>query len=88
MNYDVVITCAITGAADAADEHPGLPVTPRENCRRNVRVGLEDNLYLSKGVHASNGQLVERAVTIIEAMGARVLTPQQAREKFQRTKRG
>ncbi len=40
----------------------------------NVRVGLEDNLYLSKGVYASNAQLVEKARTIIEAMGARVLT--------------
>src|SRR5258707_1322320 len=49
----------------------------------NVRVGLEDNLYLSKGVYASNAQLVEKARTIIEAMGARVLTPAQAREKLQ-----
>ena len=54
----------------------------------NVRVGLEDNLYLSKGVHASNGQLVERAVKIVEAMGARVLTPQEAREKFHLTRQG
>src|SRR5262245_44748886 len=35
----------------------------------NVRVGLEDNLYLEKGVLASNGQLVEKAVKIIELMG-------------------
>ena len=48
----------------------------------NVRVGLEDNLYLDRGVLASNGQLVERAVGIIERMGARVLTPQEAREKL------
>ena len=48
----------------------------------NVRVGLEDNLYLSKGVYASNAQLVQKARTIIEAMGARVLTPAQAREKL------
>ena len=40
-------------------------------------------LYLSKGVYASNAQLVEKARTIIEAMGARVLTPAQAREKLQ-----
>ena len=39
----------------------------------NVRVGLEDNLYLSRGVYASNAQLVEKARTIIEAMGARVV---------------
>ena len=49
----------------------------------NVRVGLEDNLYLSRGVYASNAQLVEKARIIIEAMGARVLTPVQAREKLQ-----
>jgi uncharacterized protein (DUF849 family) len=49
----------------------------------NVRVGLEDNLYLRKGVYASNAQLVENARTIIEAMGARVLTPAQARERLQ-----
>ena len=48
----------------------------------NVRVGLEDNLYLSKGVYASNAQLVEKARTIIEAMGARVLTPAQTRERL------
>ena len=41
----------------------------------NVRVGLEDNLYLARGVPATNAQLVERAVTILEAMGARVLGP-------------
>jgi len=49
----------------------------------NVRVGLEDNLYLSRGVYASNAQLVERARTIIEAMGARILSAGQARERLQ-----
>ena len=49
----------------------------------HVRVGLEDNLYLSRGVYASNAQLVQRARTIIEAMGARILTPAQARERLQ-----
>jgi uncharacterized protein (DUF849 family) len=48
----------------------------------NVRVGLEDNLYLSRGVYASNAQLVTKARTIIEAMGARILTPAQTREKL------
>jgi uncharacterized protein (DUF849 family) len=48
----------------------------------NVRVGLEDNLYLSRGVYASNAQLVEKARTIIEAMGARLITPAQARERL------
>jgi uncharacterized protein (DUF849 family) len=44
------------------------------------RAGLEDNLYLEKGVLASNAQLVERARTIIEAKGATVQTPAEARE--------
>jgi uncharacterized protein (DUF849 family) len=48
----------------------------------HVRVGLEDNLYLSKGVKATNAQLVERAVTIVEALGSKVATPDQAREKL------
>ena len=46
----------------------------------NVRVGLEDNLYLSRGVFATNGQLVERARSIIENMGMSVATPDEARE--------
>ena len=48
----------------------------------NVRVGLEDNLYLSKGVLASNAQLVEHAVKIIESLGARVMGPVDARKKL------
>jgi uncharacterized protein (DUF849 family) len=46
----------------------------------HVRVGLEDNLYLSRGVKATNAQLVERARTLIEAMGCEVATPDEARE--------
>ena len=53
----------------------------------NVRVGLEDNLYLEKGVLATNAQLVERAVTIIEAMGARVIGPNEVRERLALQKR-
>ena len=53
----------------------------------NVRVGLEDNLYLEKGVFASNAQLVERARNIIELMGARVLGPDETRAKFGLVKR-
>ena len=54
----------------------------------NVRVGLEDNLYLSRGVLATNAQLVERAVTILEAMNARVLGPDEVREKLRLVRRG
>jgi uncharacterized protein (DUF849 family) len=45
----------------------------------NVRVGLEDNLYLSRGVFATNGQLVERARTLIDHLGVSVATPAEAR---------
>ncbi len=48
----------------------------------NVRVGLEDNLYLGKGVLASNAQLVEHAVGIVESLGARVVGPAEAREQL------
>ncbi|MDG1117058.1 MAG: 3-keto-5-aminohexanoate cleavage protein [Flavimaricola sp.] len=53
----------------------------------NVRVGLEDNLWLGKGQLATNAQLVERAVGIIEGIGARVIGPQEVREKLGLTKR-
>jgi len=46
----------------------------------NVRVGLEDNLWLDKGVLATNAQLVERSVSIIENMGSKVIGPQEVRE--------
>lgn len=53
----------------------------------NVRVGLEDNIYLSRGTLATNAALVERAVTILEAMNARVLGPQEVRTKLGLKKR-
>ncbi len=53
----------------------------------NVRVGLEDNLWLDKGVLAENWQLVERAGTIIENMGAKVIGPAEVREKLGLVKR-
>jgi len=54
----------------------------------NVRVGLEDNLWLGRGQLATNGQLVERAATILTNMGARVLGPAAVREKLKLAKRG
>lgn len=48
----------------------------------NVRVGLEDNIYLSRGVKATNGQLVERARTLLESMNANVLGPDAVRERL------
>jgi uncharacterized protein (DUF849 family) len=52
----------------------------------NVRVGLEDNLWLEKGVLATNEQLVSRAKTVIENMGARVIGPEEVRQKLSLTK--
>jgi uncharacterized protein (DUF849 family) len=54
----------------------------------NVRVGLEDNLWLGKGRLATNGALVERAATIVTNMGARVLGPDEVRAKLKLVKRG
>ncbi|MFZ3581504.1 3-keto-5-aminohexanoate cleavage protein [Loktanella sp. DJP18] len=53
----------------------------------HVRVGLEDNLMLGRGQLATNAQLVERAVTIIENLGARVLSPAEVRRRLSLTKR-
>ena len=48
----------------------------------NVRVGLEDNLYLEKGVFASNAQLVERAATILSALNVTIMNPDEVRKKL------
>ncbi len=53
----------------------------------HVRVGLEDNIWLDKGVLATNAQLVQRAVGIVEGMGAKVMGPQAVRDKLGLTKR-
>lgn len=45
----------------------------------NIRVGLEDNIYLSRGVFATNAQLVERAVNVAENMGANIIGPDAVR---------
>ncbi|MHC4044873.1 beta-keto acid cleavage family enzyme [Bradyrhizobium sp. 23AC] len=48
----------------------------------NVRVGLEDNLYLSRGRLATNAELVQRAVEILERIGVRVMSPDEVRQKL------
>jgi 3-dehydrocarnitine:acetyl-CoA trimethylamine transferase len=53
----------------------------------NVRVGLEDNIYLGKGQLATNGNLVERAATILTAMGANIIGPDAVRKKMNLVKR-
>lgn len=52
----------------------------------NIRVGLEDNLYLSRGTFATNAQLVDRAKTIAEAQNIKILGPAAVREKLELTK--
>ena len=54
----------------------------------NVRVGLEDNLWLDKGVLATNGSLTERVIEIITRLGGTPMTPAQGREKMGLKKRG
>jgi uncharacterized protein (DUF849 family) len=54
----------------------------------NVRVGLEDNLFLSRGHKATNGQLVERAVSILEGMNVKVLAADDVRARLRLQKRG
>ena len=53
----------------------------------NVRVGLEDNLYLERGVLATNAQLVDRAASLIKKMGVEVMSPQQVRDELRLEKR-
>lgn len=53
----------------------------------HVRVGLEDNLWLSRGVPATNGALVTQARRVAEGMGARLLGPAEVRERLKLTKR-
>ena len=53
----------------------------------NVRVGLEDNLWLEKGVLATNAQLVEKATSIITRLGPQIMTPKEVREELDLVKR-
>ena len=53
----------------------------------HIRVGLEDNLWLDRGVFATNGALVERAVKVAEGMGSKIMSPQDVRTKMKLRKR-
>ena len=53
----------------------------------NIRVGLEDNLWLEKGVLATNAQLVEKAASIITNLGPTLMTPEEVRAELQLVKR-
>ncbi|MFK4380906.1 3-keto-5-aminohexanoate cleavage protein [Bradyrhizobium sp. USDA 223] len=84
---DILPSGAIwAGFGCGADEMPAVPQLV--GLGGHVRVGLEDNIYLRRGVLASNAQLVENAVGIIERMGASVATPAEAREILGVVKRG
>ena len=72
--------CNFTAFAIGANEMP--MVAQSVVVGGNVRVGLEDNLYLEKGLLASNAQLVERARKIVEDMGCTVQSAAEARETF------
>ena len=52
----------------------------------NPRVGLEDNLYLSKGKLATNPQLVEKAINIVNDLGFTIMTPEETRKKLKLVK--
>ena len=53
----------------------------------NVRIGLEDNLWLERGRLASNAELVEKASGIITAMGVEIMTPEEVRAELNLVKR-
>jgi uncharacterized protein (DUF849 family) len=53
----------------------------------NVRVGLEDNLYIGKGELGTNAQLVEKAAGVVMGMGARIIGPREVRERLKLVKR-
>ena len=53
----------------------------------NIRVGLEDNLWLSKGVLATNAQLVEKAASIVSHLGPSLMSPEEVRDELKLVKR-
>ena len=69
---------AVKGGRLAAAAYPAASIL----AGGNIRVGLEDNIYLSRGVFATNAQLVERAATITTNMGASLIGPDEVRQKL------
>jgi uncharacterized protein (DUF849 family) len=54
----------------------------------HVRVGIEDNVYLEKGVLAeTNAQLVQKAVRIVKDLGGEIATYEEARQIYDLPKR-
>jgi uncharacterized protein (DUF849 family) len=54
----------------------------------NIRVGLEDNIYLGRGQTATNAELVTRAVEILDRLGYSIKTPDEVRADLKLTKHG
>lgn len=75
-------------AAFGISRHEFPMVAQAINLGGHVRVGLEDNLYLARGVFASNGQLVERAAGIAQGLGAEIVEPARAAELLDLPPRG
>ena len=69
-----------SGFAISKNEMPFVAHTV--NMGGNPRVGLEDNLYLSKGKLATNAQLVEKAISIVNDLGVSIMSPAETREKL------
>lgn len=83
----VAVTCAVTGAIDAPTMSDALPYTASQ-MGGNVRVGLEDSLFVSRGKLAeSNAQQVEKIRRIIEDLGSVVASRDEAREILQLKRR-
>jgi carnitine 3-dehydrogenase len=84
MADNVPLDAIFSGFAISRDQMPWVAAMPLLG--GNVRVGLEDNLYLSRGVLATNEQLVAKAKTILESMGCKVLGPEDVRKKLKLVK--
>ena len=96
------ITCAVTGSGDTVGKSDKVPFTPEaiaNDCIAaakagaaiaggNVRVGLEDNLYLDRGQLATNHDLVERAAAILSGMNIDIMNADDVRKKMQLTRHG
>jgi uncharacterized protein (DUF849 family) len=77
------ITCAVSGAGDTTGSSHQVPTVAQAILLGgNRHVGLEDNIYLERGLLASNGMPVKPAVEVIERLGARVPGPETAGAKI------
>lgn len=86
LTEKIIITCAVTGSVHTPTMSRYLPITPQQITHAalmggNVRVGLEDSLYLGRGEHAqSNADQVRNIRSILGPLGIEFATPDEARE--------